>query len=77
MSKFKVGDRVVYAKGTPEQDTGVITQKYGDNSLRWWVKWDSDGEELHLDEDNMELENAGALPLVIVINGVKYKRVNE
>lgn len=58
MSDFKVGMRVVYQAGTPEEDHGVITVKNTDDDwastgTSWWVRWDSDGAELHLQENIM------------------------
>ena len=78
MSNFKIGDRVVYAKGTDSEDRGVITRAADFSYSSWWVKWDSDGKELHLHEENMELENKEntELPHTLIINGVKYQRVS-
>lgn len=78
MSKFKVGDRVIYAKGTDSEYHGVITRPAVSSYSSWWVKWDIDGKELHLHEENMELENEEntELPHTLIINGVKYQRVN-
>lgn len=78
MSKFKVGDRVVYAKGTDSEDHGVITRTADYSYNTWWIKWDSDGKELTLHENDMKLENEEntELPDTLIINGVKYQRVD-
>ena len=78
MSKFKIGDRVIYAKGTDSEDRGVITRAADFSYSYWWIKWDSDGKELTLHENDMELENEEntALPYILIINGVKYQRID-
>ena len=78
MSNFKIGDRVVYAKGTDSEDHGVITRAVDFSYNYWWVKWDSDGKELTLHENDMKLENEEntELPHTLIINGVKYQRVD-
>ena len=86
MSEFKIGDRVIYAKGTDSEDRGVITRPAVSSYNFWWIKWDSDGKELTLHENDMELENEEnmeleneentELPHTLIINGVKYQRVN-
>ncbi len=50
---LNIGDRVVYMKGTFDEDFGVITSMCG-ISYELWVEW-SDGSELHIDPDEVEL----------------------
>lgn len=58
MSKFKVGDRVWF-KMDDRADFGIIIQveqlKTADY-LRYWIKWDSDGNVLHISGEFIELE---------------------
>lgn len=58
MSDFKVGMRVVYQAGTPEEDRGIIIWRntgddWASTGTSWWVRWDSDGAELYLQENMM------------------------
>lgn len=51
MSKFKVGDRVIYDFGRPSVDCGTITELMSEGGAwgeeEWWVRWDSSGALQH------------------------------
>lgn len=76
MSKFKIGDRVVYNKGKVDEDFGTIlnpaSEYYTKGVTGWWIKWDSDGKELWCEETL--LQAVESLPDELIINGVRYIR---
>lgn len=53
----KIGMRVVYKPGTPNEDRGVVTQKHSHTNDSWWVVWDSDGAENWIAAYHMEPES--------------------
>lgn len=58
-TKFKVGDRVKY-EGLNGTEFGTIVEVngsiyYNQNRENIWVKWDSDGQVLHLSKLDMTL----------------------
>lgn len=78
MSKFKVGDRVRDA--ARRDDVGVITRRasFPDS---WYVKWETGvctGEELWLEEDEIELVGSNSLDgSKLTINGITYTLVKD
>lgn len=69
MSSFKAGDRVVYDKGSMNEDHGTIlrpksTEGYGDNpDDRYWARWDSNSQEEHCSVKHLELEVQSSIDL--------------
>lgn len=51
----KIGMRVVYNPGAPNEDRGVVTQKHTNDS--WWVVWDSNGDESWIFSERVEPES--------------------
>lgn len=51
----KIGMRVVYNPGAPNEDSGVVTQKHTNDS--WWVVWDSNGDESWIFSERVEPES--------------------
>lgn len=51
---LKVGDRVVYRKGTEDQDFGTVVERIS-NYGEIWVKWDSNNTNLHCESKDIEL----------------------
>lgn len=83
MSKFKIGDRVVYNKGKADEDFGTILRSAEEYSTEvitgWWIKWDSDGNVLWCEETHLqavESPQVESLPDELIINGVRYLRAN-
>lgn len=78
MSKFKIGDRVVYNKGKVDEDFGTIlrpAEEYNTKGVNgWWIKWNSDGKELWCEETLLQVVTP--LPDELIINGVRYIRAN-
>lgn len=53
---INIGDRVVYRKGTPDEDNGVVTN-ISDICDELWVEW-SDGSKLYIEPEEVEVVSA-------------------
>jgi len=53
----KIGMRVVYNPGTPNEDSGVVTKRHRYPNDSWWVVWDSDGDENWTTSERIEPES--------------------
>jgi Na+/phosphate symporter len=51
---LKVGDRVVYCKGTEDRGFGTVIERFA-NYGEVWVKWDSNNSNLHCESETVEL----------------------
>lgn len=51
---IKPGMRVIYRKGTVEEDTGTVLGYKSECYNKWLIEWDSDGSELQSDAAALE-----------------------
>lgn len=50
LDTFTIGDKIVWNPNTSEQDVGVFVRR---EDLKYFVKWESTGEELFLTESDI------------------------
>ena len=64
MSKFKLGDRVVFMPDTRHMDKGTVVEyDYPDDENVIWAKWDSDGQVMTATAGNLISEDVYNSPL--------------
>jgi hypothetical protein len=65
--KFKIGDKVIYKTGTPEEDRGEVVDYYEKDDTRIWVVWEGEQQDFKKKfcrVENLQLDIVATSPLV-------------